>query len=523
MLVSKKHRKLILNLKDPERVTTIIPAARLLQYKGRTLVAVPHELDTVRLLRNLGMDPPAPVSAYYDWPGRYKPYAHQRVTTEFLSTNPRAFCNNGMGSGKTISTLWAYDFLRRAGVMRKMLVISPLSTLERAWGDEIFTHFPHLEFAVLHGTRERRHRLLAEDFDIYIINHDGIKSPQTAMALAKREGIDLVVVDELASFRNASTDRWRAANLIINGDPKRGIPPKMWAWGLTGTPIPNAPTDAWAQCRLIEPSGVPRYAGQFRDMVMRQVSKFKWLPRDNALETVHAAMRPAIRFAREDCIDLPPTTYATRETTLTVDQKRAFDEMVRQLHTEAKGGAITAVNEAVKLSKLLQIVSGCAIGADGQEVQIPAKPRMELVREIIEEAEAKVLVFVPFTAPLLGLAEFLEKHFSVAVVHGATSKSQRDQIFSDFQKTPNPRVLVANSGTLSHGLTLTAANTVVWYAPIHSNEIYQQANARVTRPGQTRNTLIINIEATQLEKKIYERLRTRERTQGLLLDMLKGA
>lgn len=522
MLVSKKHKKLVLNLRDPDRVLTVVPGSKLLEYRGRKLVALPHDLDSVRVLRNLGMDPPVPITTYYDWPGRYKPFDHQRVTSEFLTTNPRAFCLNGMGSGKTLSVLWAFDYLRKAGVVRKMLVISPLSTLERAWGDEIYRHFPDMEFAVLHGTREKRHKLLAAEFDIYIINHDGIKSSDTLKALIEREGIDLVVVDELAAFRGASTDRWKALNTLLNGNEKKGLPPKAWVWGLTGTPIPNAPTDAWAQIRLVSPTRVPRYFSQFRDTVMKPVGQFRWIPRDGALDTIHSVMTPAIRFAREDCIDLPPTTYVTRQTELTTQQKKAFDEMLRKFHTECDSGAITAVNEAVKMSKLVQICCGVAYGANGDEINIPAGPRIELVREIIEESESKVLVFVPLTAALKVVAEELSKHFSVAVVHGETSKSQRDQIFTDFQQNPDPRVIVANSGTLSHGLTLTAASTVIWYAPIHSNEIYQQANARVTRPGQKLNTLIVNIEATALERKIYDRLQGKEKMQGLLLDLLKG-
>ena len=521
MLVSTKHKKLILNLKEPKRITTIIPSAKTLEYKGRTLVVVPHKLDEVRVLRNLGFDTPAPVSSHYDWPGRYKPFAHQKTTVEFLTMNPRAFCLNGMGSGKSISTLWAFDYLRRAGLVKKMLIISPLSTLERAWGDEIFRHFPEMSFTVLHGSREKRHKLLANDFDIYIINHDGIKSKETIERLIQREGLDLVVIDEIASFRNASTERWKALNMLVNGDEKKGIPSKNWVWGLTGTPTPNAPTDAWAQCRLISPTRVPKYYGHFRDTVMKQQTQYKWMAREGALDVVQAAMQPAIRFAREDCLDLPPTTYVTRQTELTAEQKRTFDDMLRKFKAEHDGGSITAVNEAVKLNKLLQICLGVAYGTEG-EIAIPARPRIELVREIIEEAEAKVLVFVPLTAPLLALAEDLSKDFRVAVVHGETSKGKRDQIFKDFQQNPEPRVLIANPGTLSHGLTLTAASTVVWFAPIHSNEIYQQACARVTRPGQTRNTLIVNIQATPLEQKIYERLQSREKMQGLLLHMLKG-
>lgn len=97
MLVSKPHKNLILNLRDPERITTIIPSARTLVHKGKTLVAVPHKMEEVRVLRNLGFDAPAPMGYYYDWPGRYKPFAHQKTTAEFLTLNPRAFCLNGMG------------------------------------------------------------------------------------------------------------------------------------------------------------------------------------------------------------------------------------------------------------------------------------------------------------------------------------------------------------------------------------------------------------------------------------------
>lgn len=521
MLISKKHRKLVLNLREPGRITTIITSARTLKYKGHTLVAVPHKLDEVRILRNLGIDAPAPVASYYDYPGRYKAFQHQRTTVEFLTTNPRAFCLNGMGAGKTIAGLWAFDYLQKAGLVKKMLVISPLSTLERAWGDEIYKHFPGMTFAVLHGDKNKRLKLLAADFDIYIINHEGIRSPEILDALIAKKGLDIIVVDEIAKFRNGATISFKSLNTLVNGSEKRGIPPKTWAWGFTGTPVPNAPTDAWAQCRIINPVKVNRYFGHFRDTVMKQVSMFKWSPREGALEQVYEAMQPAIRFAREDCIDLPPTTFVTRETTLTPEQKLAFDSMLRQFRAEHDGGEIMAINEAVKLGKLLQILTGVAYGVTG-EVSIPATPRIELVREIIEEAEAKVLVFVPFTAALQTVAEELRKDYSVAVVHGGTSRTQRDEIFRDFQQMPDPRVLVANPGTLSHGLTLTAANTVVWFAPIHSNETYQQANARVTRPGQTKNTLIVNIEATDLERKIYKRLQSKEKMQGILLDLVKG-
>jgi hypothetical protein len=190
VLVAKQHRKLLLNLKEPSKVLTLLPTARVATVGGSTIVAVPHMEDEVRVLRNLGFDAPAPITEYYDWPGRYKPFAHQKVTSEFLTLNPRAFCLNGMGSGKTLSVLWAFDYLKKAGVLDWMLVLSPLSTLERAWGDEIFRNLPELSFTVVHGEREKRNRLLQCKFDIYIINHDGIKNEDTLKAIQTSPAAD---------------------------------------------------------------------------------------------------------------------------------------------------------------------------------------------------------------------------------------------------------------------------------------------------------------------------------------------
>jgi SNF2 family DNA or RNA helicase len=526
VIVAKSHKKLLLNLKEPTRITTVIPTAKVVEIAGKNIVSVPHMEDEVRVLRNLGFDAPAPIETYYDWPSKFPggPFIHQRITSAFQTMNPRAFVLNGMGSGKTMSTLWAFDYLRKNDILDALLVISPLSTLERAWGDEIFSNFFDMSFTVLHGTREKRHKLLANKFDVYLINHDGIKSEATLAAIEAIPGRVGVVVDEIAEFSNASTDRWRYLNRIIN--PKREVNGKMvvvpreWVWGLTGTPIPNAPTDAWAQAKLISPSRVPSYFGKFRDQVMKPLTRFKWAPRDDALKIVKEVMQPAIRFSREECIDLPPVTYVTRMTTLTPEQKKAYNEMLRNYKTEVDGGQITAINAAVKASKLIQICCGVAYGNDG-EVVIPAKARIELVKEIIRESEGKVLVFAPLTGALNVLAEELRKDFTVAVVDGHTSKGKRDEIFKDFQQSKDPHVLVANAGTMSHGLSFTAASTIIWFAPGNSNRTRMQANERMARPGQTKNMLVVSIAATPLEQKMYARQDDKEALQSVLLDLVK--
>lgn len=455
---------------------------------------------------------------HYDWPkvsGRYDPFAAQRDTASFLSMNSRAFCLNGMGTGKTNSALWAYDYLRRTKQVKKVLVVCPLSTMERTWADSVFNTFSHLDAVVLHGTRDRRIKLLKQDVDVYIINIDGLASIKTE--LAKRPDIDLIVVDELALARNSGTDRWKILNEICNKQTTRRV------WGMTGSPTPNAPTDAWAQCKLVTPDNpnVPKYFSTFRDKVMRQLTQFKWAARPDANDTIYQMMQPAIRFSLDDCTDLPEQTFITREVELTPEQKKAYKDMLSKLATDYQGGQILAVNEAVKANKLIQIACGVAYGTGGEEIVIPSKPRLDVVKEIIEESEGKVIVFVPLTGALESVASELRKEFTVETVHGGTSKNERDRIFGEFQRNDEPRVLVANAAAMSHGLTLTAATTIVWYAPVHSNETYEQACARVRRPGQTKTTVIVHIAGTDVERRVYKRLQEKQSMQGLLLEMMK--
>lgn len=468
------------------------------------------------MLRNLGYDAPAPMRDYYDWPGRYQPFSAQREAAAFLSMYDRAFNLSELGTGKSLASLWAYDYLRSIGHFHKVLVISPLSTLERTWADEVFQHFPHLEYAVLHGSRDKRIKLLNTDADVYIINHDGVQIIEPL--LVDRPDIDLVIVDEIAqAARNAGTDRWKSINKVINRHKK----PRA-CWGMTGTPTPNAPTDAWAQCRLISPNNVPPYFNRFKGQVMRQLSQFTWVPKQEATEIVQSVMQPAVRFTRDECIDLPPLMYETRQVTLTKEQEKAYKEMVAKLRTEADEGEITAVNEAVKMAKLVQIACGVVYTSEKDEVTIPSTPRIEETREIVRQAEGKVIVFVPFVSSVNMVAQELSKDFSVEVIHGGVKKDERDRIFGAFQKGKDPKVLVAQPAAMSHGLTLTAASTIVWYSCVTSNEVFEQANGRINRPGQKMSNFIIMLEGTPVEKRIYTRLRNKQKMQGALLDEVKA-
>jgi SNF2 family DNA or RNA helicase len=505
---------LVVQTDNPGQLRAVFPQLKEAVIQGRSSVAVPFTLESAQVLNNLGFKAPSPIRYHYSFSGRFRPYAHQIHTAEFLTLNRRSFTLNGMGTGKTLSTLWAADYLQQTKKIRRTLIVAPLSTLEPTWGNEIFCNFPLKRYAILHGTRTKRHELLATDQDIYIINHDGVEV--VSEALSHRPDIDLFILDELSCYRNQRTTRWKVMNSLVN---KCGCDRAVW--GLTGAPTPNEHTDAYAQSKLVCPQNYKGHFTTFKHETMYQVTQFKWAPRKGAEDVVSRALRPSIRYALRDCVDLPETTYSDRQVQLSAEQLKHYKQLLNTAVTEVNGSAVTAVNAGVLLSKLIQTACGVLYGADGDLLKIDYAPRLSVIKELIEECEQKVIVFIPFTGALNTIAAELRKHWTVDVVDGSTSTTQRNRIFSAFQRTPNPRVLVANAAAMSHGLTLTEASMIIWYAPSTSNDVYNQANARIVRPGQKNHTNVVHIYGTPEERKIYVGLKEKSRLQDIVLEFAK--
>jgi SNF2 family DNA or RNA helicase len=484
---------------------------------------VPHHPDTTIVLQNLGYDVPAPILSRYDWAG-VTPFEAQRQTAALLSSNTRAYCLSEMGTGKSLSVLFAFDYLKKVGRVNKMMIIAPLSTLGVVWANEVFRWMPHLRTSIVHGTtRKLREEALAEDADIYIINHDGPKTffvdGQRTRQLSLRQfiidrtDIDVVVIDELAIFRNASTARWKAVNLFLRS---RG--PDCFIWGLTGGPTPKGPMDAWAQAKLITPHTVNLSALAFKHDTMVQVSQFQWVERKDATAKVYGLLQPSIRYTREECVDLPETTYSMRQVPFSSEQSKAYKEMVATFVATHPRGTVTAVNAAVQMGKLLQISTGFMYPKAGLPIPLDNKPRIDETLEIIEEAAGKVIIFVPFKHGLNIVRRGIEKHYSCEVVSGDTPQGKRTAIFNAFQHSTDPHVLIAHPKVAAHGLTLTSANTILWFSVLPDLEIYNQACARVARPGQTRKTHIIHLVSAPVEEKVARVLERRGNMQAALLD-----
>jgi len=312
--------------------------------------------------------------------------------------------------------------------------------------------------------------------------------------LIERTDIDGVIIDESSAYKNAQTKRWK--------NMRRVLANRKWVWSMTGTPTPNAPTDAFGQIKLLRPERVPRSFRSFRNKTMTQLTQFKWIAKHDANDIVHAAMQPSVRFDRADCVDIPPVTYTTREVPMGTTQAKVYKQLFDVLVVQMAEGKITAVNEGVKMSKLLQIASGAVYTETRGVVKFDDNAKLTELMSVIDQAERKVLVFAPFKHAVAHIAESLTSHgYDIAVITGDTPTGRRNEIFNDFQYTNSIEVIVAHPQTMAHGLTLTAANTVVWYSPAPSLEVYLQANARVTRPSQTFKQLIVHLEASAIERR----------------------
>ena len=508
------NRALLIRTRSPEKYA-VIPDVRLVdEYDdGSSEILVRWRLNEVRVLRNLGVrKAPSPIVGRYAWPGRYKPAQHQIETAAFLTLHRRAFCFNEPGTMKTISALWAADYLMRIGEVRRVLVLCPMTIMHSAWLADISNSVIHRSAVVAHHSKaSRRIELVQGDYEIVIANYEGLNliAPEI-----KRDGrFDLVIVDEANAYKNPQTDRWKALASIIK--------PETYLWMMTGTPASQSPVDAYGLAKLVCPGNVPKFYSGWRDKVMLKVSNFKWIPRPEARQLVFDALQPAIRFNKADCLDLPPVVVETRQVEMTAQQKKYYEQIKTQMVVTAAGETITAVNAGVAVSKLLQISCGAALTDNQEVVEFDARPRLHALREVLEETDRKVIIFAMFRSSMDTIAQYLEKEGINAVqIHGDVSAGKRGQIIHDFQNTDRVRVLILQAQATAHGITLTAADTVVFFGPLMSVELYLQCIARADRKGQTSSSVrVIHLQGSPIEQKLFKAMHTKVSDHSLLVGL----
>lgn len=625
------NKALLLKLRHPKQVLAAIPESKP---TGANEVAVKWDVPQVHALRSMNISAPSPIEGRYDWPGRYQPFDHQKKTAAFLTNNKRAFCFNEQGTGKTGAAIWAADFLMKRGLVRRALVICPMSIMDSAWRGDLFSFAMHRKVDVAHGTSKKRKQIIEGDAEFVVINFDGVAIVEKELAAG---GFDLIIVDECfvagtevltpsgpkpietlsagdfvwtsagaariktvksrvtadvvelrlsdgqkiqctgdhpvftdvgwvaardsggrrlfspsevfrmrenlrgaafgmgvaqgegyqqvcdlfeilrseevapaepgsvifqpdeagatwdlprngaflghkgenfkvpkgsgpqatgsgrkrhrsdadgdfgaptpapamgvelrralgseaarlsdqlqvrlrepgvknwvgdrrglshwegaeragpeeggsvggtwvdsvstvecgsgtpvfnlevegtpnfyvgsgilvhncTAYKKATTNRWKALNRLIG--------PDTWLWMMTGTPAAQGPEDAYGLAKLVNPAGTPRTFGSFRDSVMYKITQFKWAPKAGATETVHRLLQPAIRYTKDECLDLPDLVYVKRHVEMTAQQKKYYEQIRKHMVMEAAGEEVTAVNAAVKAGKLLQV------------------------------------------------------------------------------------------------------------------------------------------------------------------------
>lgn len=477
-------------------------------------VLLPHGMRETLLLRHFGFQVPNPMLIYYDWcKSSDPPFAVQRSTCKLLTENAHCYVLNHMGTGKTKTALWSWDWMNKSGLCGRMLVVAPLSTLNFVWRNEAFRTLPARKVVVLHGTKQERLDLLKEPADIYVINHDGLRV--IADALYTRPDIDCLLLDELAVYRNDS-DR---SKLMRKFASRFNI-----VWGMTGAPMPNEPTDVWGQARIITPNTVPKYRAHARDMLMVKKGPYTYVPKPDAVEQAFKMLQPSVRYSLDDVVELPPLISRTIDVSLSNQQKKVYDKVAKELTTMVAQHQITALNAGAAMNKLLQIGGGWVYTQAPSFVRLDASERVATLIDLITSAEQKVLVFIPYRHMIEGIAGVFDRikpGFEHCVVHGDTK--DRDRIFNLFQNTDKFKTMLAHPGCIHHGLTLTSADTSIWYLPIASLDVYDQANARFRRVGQTHKQQLIHLQATPVEKKLYALLAKKQKVQDQLLQLLEDA
>lgn len=522
VIIAKNNKALVLPASTA--VSNVFPDAPKIP-QG---VIVKHDVRNTLLLRHMGYSIPSPINTWYDYPAGdgSKPFDTQRNACAMLTENPRAYVLSDKGTGKSRTALWAWDFLNRAGLAGKLLVVAPRSTLRATWEAEVFALFPDRKVSVLYGrknsaTRQQRLDALARDADVYVVNHDGLRV--VADELKNRPDIDALVIDELSAYRNPN-ERYKLMREFAKHF--------KIVWGMTGGPMPQEPTDVWCQANIVNPlnSNLPKRRKAARDLLMMQISQFVWKPKKDAIEVAYTMLQPNMRYTLADVTELPELVERTVEIPFSAEQKKTYESFRAGMVALVEQKKITAANQGVVLNKLTQVCCGWVYVKNPEVARVDADPRIsQLVDDIMASAN-KVLVAIPFRATIDGIVEEFKARkvpFKYAVMHGDTK--DRDLLLHHFQNISDvaddnySKVLLCDPRTISHGVTLTAADTTIWYCPIASYETYDQFNARMRRYGQKNRQLLLHYCSSPVERKLYRSLKDKGTLQMKLLDLLEAA
>lgn len=445
----------------------------------------------------------------------YRPYFYQEYAEQFILDNPEAGLLLDMGMGKTVVSLTAADkLLNDYFAVRKVLVIAPLKPAKETWLPEIkkWDHLQYLTASLVIGSKQSRVAALEQDADIYIINRENVAWLTNELSsIGNAWNFDMVVIDELSSFKSSKSQRFKALKKYITLS-KRVV-------GLTGTPAPNGLIDLWSQIYLLDGGErLGRTVSGYRERYFlpdkrNQTTIFSYKPKEESEKAIYDKISDiCVSMSAEDWLEMPERIDTVQHIKLSDKELKLYEEFEKEQYLEFINGQVTAATAAALTNKLLQFSNGAMYLDDGS-YKVTSDKKLEALAEIVDTSQGQpILCFYSYRHD----CERILRKFK-----GAKKLESADDI-RDWNDGKIP-LLLAHPAGAGHGLNLqTGGNIIVWFGLTWSLELYQQANARLYRQGQ-KNSVIIHHLVTDgtVDKRVLDSLQGKREVQDELLESLK--
>ena len=442
---------------------------------------------------------------------KFLPHDYQKYAIEYIKSHPVTALFLDMGLGKTVTTLTAIrDLMYDSFEIKHVLVVAPLRVTRDTWPEEIrkWDHLKELTFSVVVGTVAERRRALQQEADIYIVNRENL----AWLYQNSRLDFDMVVLDELSSFKNAQSKRFKAMK-AMRPKVKRIV-------GLTGTPSGNGLMDLWAEFRLLDMGErLGKYISQYRNLYFTPdkrngmvVFSYKPLPGAEAV-IYHQIADITVSMKAADYLKMPELVSVAKEVTLSEKERKRYDELKKSLVLELPGGEVTAANAASLTLKLSQMANGAIYTDDKKVVNIHDR-KLDALEDLVESANGQPV-----------LVAYWFKHDKDRIQKRMEARELKEpQDFADWNAGKIPVALI-HPASAGHGLNLQQGGSIlIWFGLTWSLELYKQTNARLWRQGQQSCTVIIQhiVAKGTIDERILKVLEHKDGTQAALIDAVKA-